>query len=108
MKTRERKEDAVADDKQKGDITSSARVDDDPMSWTSFGDTAEPLGLTKCSDDALVNKGAEVPKSRLSPVEMCTSTPAGGLLHAGSPFTTPFQYKTREQRQCYDNPLETL
>ena len=82
-------EGGVADEKLR-DI-SSARVGDDPMSRTSFGDQeyTEPSALTKCSDDALVDKGTEAPKPRLSLVEMRMLTPAAGdLLHAGSAYKT--------------------
>ena len=41
----------------------------------------------ECSDDALVDEGAEAPKPRLSPVKMRPSTSAGGFLHAGSAST---------------------
>ena len=47
MKTRARKEDVTVDRKF-GDI-SSARVDDDPMSRTSFGDSAKPSAPEKIS-----------------------------------------------------------
>ena len=81
-------EDGAADEKC-GD-TSSARVDDNPMRRTSFGDQelTESSALTKCSDDALATK-APKRKPRLSFVEMRMLTPAtGGLLHAGSAYKT--------------------
>ena len=79
----------VAPDDRLRDI-SSVRVDDDPMSQTSFDkeEVAEPSALTVCRDDALVEKGAEAPKPRLSPVET-RITLASGLLHAGLASTTP-------------------
>ena len=88
MKTRQRKEDAAVDDDDFGDNISSARINYDPMSWTSFDDTAKSSAFTKCSNDARVNEGAEAPKSRLSPVEMRTPTHADVLLHPGSASTT--------------------
>ena len=45
LKTRARKEDVAVDEKFE-DI-SSARVDDDQMGWTSFGNSAEPSALEK-------------------------------------------------------------
>ena len=86
-KTRERKEDVTLDERLE-DIL-SAWINDDPMSCTSFGDEkiTEPSVPTKCSDDALVDKGAEAPKLRLSPVKMRMLTPAAsGLLHAGPAY----------------------
>ena len=67
MITREPKGGAAADDEKNEDI-SSARVDDDPMRLTSFGDQefTEPSALSEFSDDTLVDKGAEEPTSRLS------------------------------------------
>ena len=67
MMTRESIEGAAADDEKNEDI-SSAREDDDPMRLTSFGDQefTEPSALSEYSDDALVDKGAEAPTSRLS------------------------------------------
>ena len=89
MKTRARIDDGVTDEKT-GNI-SSARVDDETMSHTSSGNLefTEPSAITKCSYDALVDKGAEAPKPRHSPMEMCMLTPtAGGVLHAGSAYKT--------------------
>ena len=72
--------DVTADEKI-GDISSNL-ADDDPMSSTSFGHKfTETLVLTECNDDAPVNKGAEAPKPRLSPVQRRRMLiPAGGLL----------------------------
>ena len=68
--------------------TSSAWVDDNPMNRTSFGCSAKPVAPKKSIDGALVDEGAEVPKPRLSHVEMRMLTlAAGGLLHAGSAST---------------------
>ena len=88
-KTRESREDFVEDGRL-GDI-SSDRVHD-PMRLTSFCDREyiEPPALP-CRDDALVNQGHEVAKPYLLPVEMRKSTPAGGLLHAGSASTSKTQ-----------------
>ena len=81
--TRKRTEDAAADQVICGD-NFSAQVDPNPMCLTSFHDEfTEPLALP-CRDDALVDKGAVVPKPCLSPVEMRTVTAAGGLLPAST------------------------
>ena len=88
LTTRERMEGAAADDEKNRDI-SSARVNDDPMRLTSVRDQqpTEPSALSEYSEDALVEKGAKAPKSRLSLVKMRKSTPAGGLFDAGSAST---------------------
>ena len=85
MKTREGMEGVVADNEKYEDI-SSARVDDDPMRLTSFGDqeSTESLALSECRDDALVDEGAEGPRLHFSPVKIRKSTSVGSLLHAGS------------------------
>ena len=59
------------------------------MHTSTPADGLLPVGsaLTKCSDDALVNEGAEAPKPRFSPVKMRKSTPAGRALHVGSVST---------------------
>ena len=58
MKTREHLEHAAADDEKFGDI-SSARVNDDPMGCTSFGDTAESSAPENNIGDALLDQGAK-------------------------------------------------
>ena len=56
------------------------RVDSDLMRFASFGDDCTGL----CSrEDALVDNGAAVLKSCLTPLEMRTPTAAGGLLPTG-------------------------
>ena len=70
-----------------GDSFSANRVDPDPMCSTIFGVKAEPPALP-CRDDVLVDNGAAAPKSRLSPLEMCSQTAASGLLPAGKISTT--------------------
>ena len=57
MKTPERTEGAAVDDKKYWDI-SSARVDDNPTSLTSFGNLPKPPALTEIIDNALVDEGA--------------------------------------------------
>ena len=63
---------AEVGDKKYGDIL-SARVDDDPMRFISFGDQ-EFIELStdteKVIGDALVDEGAEAPKPCLLPVEV--------------------------------------
>ena len=82
MKIRGHKEDAAPDERY-------PRVDDDPMSQTNFSDSPKSSTPEKTIGDALVDKGAEAPKPRLSPVEMRMLIPAtGGLLHAGSTYKT--------------------
>ena len=86
-KTHKRTEDAAADRAKHGDKSSSARVDPDPMCLTSFGDDSTEPPALPCMDDAMIDKGAEAPKPRLSPVEMHTLTAAGGLLPTGTAST---------------------
>ena len=81
-KTRERVEDAEADQAKNGNSYSSKRVDAGPTRSTSFGMTVEPPTLLH-RDDVLVDKGVEAPKPCSSPVEMSMRTVAGGLLPAG-------------------------
>ena len=85
--------------KSRGDFAPDGRLEDissgrvyDSMRLTSFDDQEyiEPPALP-CRDNALINQGHEVPKPCLSPVEMRKSTPAGGLLHAGSASTNKAQ-----------------
>ena len=85
-KTRERMEDAAADQAKYGDSSSAKRVQAGPTSSTSFGMKAEPLALPR-RDDVLVDSGAVVPKSCLSLVEIHTLTAAGDLFPAGKAST---------------------
>ena len=80
-------EDAAADRAKHGDTSSSARVDHDPMCLTNFGDDSTKPPALPCRDNTLVDKGAETPKSCLSPVEMRTLLAAGGLLLTGTAST---------------------
>ena len=73
-----------------GDSCTAQKVEDGPETSTSFGMKVEPPGLP-CRNDVLVENGDASPKSCLSPVKMRKSTPAGGLLHAGSAFTIKAQ-----------------
>ena len=114
MKTHERMESTAADDERYGDI-SSARVDDDRIRLTSFGDekfTKRSSAAEKGIGDALVDEGAEAPKPCLSPVEMRMLIPAaGGLLPTDSAFaqlrtifhsqSLPWSFceKTKKKRQ---------
>ena len=88
-KTRESRED-FAPDGRSGDISSDRIYYS--MRLTSFDDQEyiEPPTLP-CRDDAPINQAHEVPKPCLSPVELRKSTPAGGLLHAGSASTNKAQ-----------------
>ena len=88
-KTRELTEGATTAVQAKhGDSCSANRVDPDPKRSTSFGDDlTEPSALPCSRDDALVGNGAVVPKSCLSPLEVCTPTAAGGLFPTGTTST---------------------
>ena len=78
-RTRERTEGAAtAVQAMHGYSFSANRVQAGSTCSTSFGIKTEPPALP-CRDDVLVEKGAAVPKSCLSPLEMSTSTAAGGL-----------------------------
>ena len=91
----------AASDARCGDV-SSARIDDDLLSRTSFGDKelTKPSGVVMSSAHALV----EAPKPRLSPVEMITPTPAGGSLHAGSASTKLFFFNLTYSRWASSLP----
>ena len=97
-KTRERTEGAAtAVQAMHGDSVSAHRVDPGPKTTsTSFGGKTIPPALP-CRNGALVENGAAVPKSCLSPLEMRTTTAAGGLLPIGETSTatrTTFDYST--------------
>ena len=81
-KTRELTEDpTTAVQAMHGNTFSAGRVGPGPKTTsTSFGWKADPPALP-CRDDILVENGAAVPKSCLSPLEMRSPTVAGGLLH---------------------------
>ena len=98
-KTRERTEGVAAAVQAKhGDNCSAKRVQAGPTSSTSFGDDFTGLpALPWLRDDVLVDNGAAAPKSCLSPLEMRTSTVAGGLLSAGTASTAT--------RTTFDQPL---
>ena len=86
-KTRERTESAAtAVQAMHGDICTAKRVQAGPTASTSFGVKAEPPAFP-CRDN-LVENGAAAPKLCLSPLEIRTSTAAGGLLLAGEASTT--------------------
>ena len=88
-KARERMEDAATAVLAKhGDSCSANRVDPDPMCLTSFGDDSTGPPAHPCSrDDDVVRNGAAAPKTCLLPLEMRSSTAAGGLF----PPTKPLQ-----------------
>ena len=90
-KTRKRKEGtATAVQAMHGDSCTAQKVQGGPKTSTSFGMKVGPPALP-CRDEVLVENGDASPKSRLSSVEMGKSTPAGGLLHAGSASTNKAQ-----------------
>ena len=87
-KPRERTEGAAkAVQAMHGDSFSANRVDPDPMCSTNFDVEAEPPALP-CGDDVSVENGAAAAKSFLSPLEMRTTTAAGGLLLTGKTSTS--------------------
>ena len=96
-KTRERTESAVkVVQAMHEDSFSANRVDPDPICSTSFGVKDEPPALP-CRDDVVVENGAAAPKSCLSPLEMLSTTAAGGLLPTGETSTatsTTFDHST--------------
>ena len=85
-KTHKSTEDAAADGAMNRD-SSSARVNDDPTSSTSFRMIADPITFPIFMDDALVDKGAEALKPCVVPMRMRTPTVAGGLPPAGTAST---------------------
>ena len=97
-KTRERTEVAVAAVQVKyGDSCSAKKAQAGP---TSFGVKAEPPAIPR-RDDVLVDNGAAVPKSCVSPLEIHTPTAAGGLLLASKPSTTTkITYNQPRHRIC--------
>ena len=87
-KTRERTEGASkAVQAKHGDSCTAQRVQDGPKISTCFGVKAE-LPAPPCEDDVVVENGTAAPKSRLSPLEMRTTTAAGDLLPTGKTSTT--------------------
>ena len=65
-KTRKRAQDAAADQAKHGHSCSAKRIDTGSTSSINFDMEAEPSALPR--NDVLVDKGAEEPKSCLSPV----------------------------------------
>ena len=88
-KTRERKEGtATAVQAMHGNSCSATRVGPDPMCSTSFDDDCTgPPALPYSGENALVDNGATAPKSCLPPLEMRTTTAAGGLFPTGENST---------------------
>ena len=84
-KTRERTEGtATTVQAMHGDSCFANRVDPNPMYSTSVGDDRTGPPVPPCSgENALVDDGAAAPKSCLPPLEMRTTTTAGGLLPTG-------------------------
>ena len=98
-KTRERTEGAAtAVQAMHGDSCSANWIDPDPMCSISFGgDSTGPPALSCLGDDALVDKGAAVPKSYFSPLEMRTISAAGGFFPTDKTSTatkTTFDHPT--------------
>ena len=75
-KTRKRAEDAAADQAKHGHSCSAKRIDTGSTSAINFGMESEPPALPR--NEVLVDKGAEDPKPRLSPVETRMLIAAGG------------------------------
>ena len=71
-----------------GDSCSATRIDLFLMCSTSFGDDCTgPPALPYSEENALVDNGAAAPKSCFQPLEMHTTTAAGGLLPTGETST---------------------
>ena len=112
-KTRERTEGAaIAVQAMRGDSCTTAQtVQDGPNTSISFGVMTEPPDLP-CREVVLVEDGATSPESCLPPLEMRTSTAAGGLIPTGETSTTETTvnkpllqfYSTEEE----DSKKETL
>ena len=107
-KTRERTE-GVAKALQamhRGDIFSASRVDPGPKTnSTSFGVKVEPPALP-CRDVVVVENGAAAPKSRLSLLDMRTTSDAGGLLPTGKTSTATKTTFNQPHLRLY-SPKET-
>ena len=85
-KTRERTEGAAtAVQAMYGDICFVNRVDPDPMCYTSyFGDNCTRRPPLPClREDVLVDNDTAATKTCLPPLEMRTTSAAGGLLPTG-------------------------
>ena len=95
-KTRERMEGAAtAVQAMHGDSVSANRVDLGPKTpSTRFGVKAESPALP-CRDDVLVENGAAAPKLCISPLEMRTTTAAGGLIPTGKTTTATWTTSDR-------------
>ena len=82
-KTRERMEGAAKTVRAKhGDSCTAQMVQDGPKTSINFSVKAGPPALP-CKHDVVVENGAAAPKSCLSPLEMRTTSAAGGLLPTG-------------------------
>ena len=96
-KTRERTKGAAkAAQAMHEDNFSANRVDPDSTCSTGFGVKVEPSALS-CRDDVVVENGAATPQSCLSPLEMRTTTAAGGLLptdETSTALSTTFDHST--------------
>ena len=84
-KTRERTEGAAkVVQAMQEDSCSANQVDSDSLCSTSFGDDRTGPPALPCSGkNALVDNGAAAPKSCFLPLEIRTTSAAGGLLHTG-------------------------
>ena len=84
-----------------GDSCSANRVDPDPMCSTSFGDDCTGPPALSCSrENALVDNSAAAPNSCHLPLEMRTTTAAGGLLPTGKTSTAT--------KTTFDHPILRL
>ena len=83
-KTRERTAGAAtAEQAMRGDCFSACRVEPGPTTnSTSFGVKAEPSALP-CRDDSVIECGDAASESCFPPMEMRSSTAAGGLVPTG-------------------------
>ena len=99
-KNRERTEGAATEvQTMHRDSCSANQVDPDPTCSTSFCDDCTGPPTLPCSrEDAPVDNGAAAPKPCPPPLEMRTTTTAGGLLPTAETSTatkTTFDYSTR-------------
>ena len=80
----------------RGDNFSAKRIQDGPKGSTTFGEKVKPPAFPS-RDDVVVENGAAGPKPCLSPLQMCTTTAADGLLSTGETSTasrTTFDHST--------------
>ena len=109
-KTRQRTEGgAKAVRAMHGETFSAKGIHDGPKRSITFGENVEPPALS-CRGGVVIENGTAAPKSCLSPLEMRTTTAAGGLLPNGKTFTatwTTFDQPTLWFRLAEEKKLRT-